>query len=87
MKNYLKLEFVLVIFTRGNLFRQFANATNACQALDGRCSTESQHKCRKRLPMTVIVAFPEVICLRNRLFEYVYACKFYSNISIKGMYN
>ena len=39
MKKYLKSEFVLVIFTQGHLFRQFAQAINACHALDRRCST------------------------------------------------
>ena len=39
MKKYLQLEFVLVIFTRCNLFRQFAQATNAYHVLDGSCST------------------------------------------------
>ena len=35
MKKYLQLEFVLVIFTQSNLFRQLAQVTNACHALDG----------------------------------------------------
>ena len=62
MKKYLKLEFVLVIITRGNLFRQFGQATNACHRLVGRCSTMLNHSTN-----VVILVFPEAICLPNRL--------------------
>ena len=73
MKKYLQLEFLLVIFTRCNLFRQFARATNACRALDGCCSTVLN--CGTN---AVILLFPEAICLTNRLQKQLcldmYAC-------------
>ena len=62
MKKYLTLQFVLVIFTRGNLFRQFAQAINECHALDARCSTVLNYSTN-----VVIIVFPEAICPPNRL--------------------
>ena len=78
MKNYLKLEFVLVIFTRRNLFRQFALAINACHALDWWCSTVLNHSTN-----VVIRVFPEAICLTNILEKQclnMYTCTLYSNM-------
>ena len=77
MKKYLQLDFVLVIFTRCYLFRQFAQTTNACHALDGWCSTVLHYSTNVvNIYPWVILVFPEAICLTNRLERNnVWICK------------
>ena len=70
-QKYLKLEFVLVILTRGNPFRQFVRATNACHWMGNvihLCWTTTQmYFTSTQEAMTVILVFPDTICLTNGL--------------------
>ena len=78
MNKYLILEFVLIIITRANLFRQFAKAANACHCIDD------------DPPMTIILGFPEAICVsrleRNNVY-FMYTCTALQICYIKGIYS
>ena len=51
MKIHLIIEFVVVIITRDNLFRQYTEAVKACVA--------AWEMLTKSISMTVILVFPE----------------------------